>query len=796
VRQLRSALKITLASITLLACGPNIPAARPFPQGVNTSRPELAPKDRVKLVSAPGRPTLQMIRRQGDPKGAIAVAAFPPGGSVATLLLGALLELRLKERLGDREAHLKIESIGLLYSIEVNSPEDGKGMMDSVYDALANPVEIQEAALLQNLEFLTTARQRVGAPSPYRKCMGQLGAEGADELIVDSSLSSPPHWAKYLEKLRKESFVSSRIGLSALGSRQLLSQVAKAHDRSWAKGPSLHDSWSGEEHIAVIESEGGRELRLALRVADSTAALSAARSLKGPHHSLHSRLHALDPHLHYHSVQVSLRPAGACIGLTITLDEHLGRPSAQRIAQAAILATDEMGASMGRKLSRDEGTLTLLAPQGALEAAALAAWTAPRSPTTTKPWDRIVEYRSPPGESLSPASLSTVIEETKASWARRRVHVVAKKEAGQGELWMMLASTCGMANELPEDSGLRALTVSSLAADFSGLRGVTLSPWVSTRGVGLVAHGAALRGETAKQHARRLARSLASAFSGSPLDGRDVASMRAAQLIRIGSDPGITLVDNILGAGHPSMVSPWGNEKTTGTASTADVERTRADMVQEPLLLAILENSEANQKKAAQTALSRWLAPSRQHPTKCEKLSPSPPAPGTWTLETIDEGVQEATYIGVWSPTHPVLGRATAYLLNRPGGYIDKALHQPGLAANAEARWLGDERTGGLVLRVSAERHLRPNAVQQIRGLLENLSQGHLTPEDLELVQGVHQAQERALARTSTGRLVQLWQNASSNHEAPPVLSLENLRRVQKGLNASQHRVVNVRQRE
>src|SRR5690606_25924520 len=152
-----------------------------------------------------------------------------------------------------------------------------------------------------------------------------------------------------------------------------------------------------------------------------------------------------------------------------------------------------------------------------------------------------------------------------------------------------------------------------------------------------------------------------------------------AQLQRVGSDPGETLMTNIVGGGSPSMVQPWGNEKSVATQSTADVERTRQDISREDLKLAVLESGEGGQAAAAQAALSAWLAPFRGQGTRCGKAMADPPSPGVWQIETIDEHVQTGAYIGVWSPTARPLGKATEYLRNRPTGYLKHALLVPGL---------------------------------------------------------------------------------------------------------------------
>ncbi len=73
----------------------------------------------------------------------------------------------------------------------------------------------------------------------------------------------------------------------------------------------------------------------------------------------------------------------------------------------------------------------------------------------------------------------------------RRIERV-KVERGQDELWVLLASPCGVTAERSADAGISATFLTRRAASIGGPRigsDVTLEPWFSADGVGLVAHG-------------------------------------------------------------------------------------------------------------------------------------------------------------------------------------------------------------------------------------------------------------------------------------------------------------------
>ncbi len=776
-------------SLACLSCGLS-KAPRVIENSVENHQSALLPGELVQVVRVENRPTLQLIRRGGDPRGAVAVAVFPPGGSRATLLMMALLEHRL--RTNSREPlHSEVHSIGLVISREVKSAADGRSFIEEVHQALAEPVKAAEIGEIHEDAYLQAAAVRVDKPSPFGLCMAQLGAEGPDELSETILHSDLERRLERLETIRRESVGAGRVGLSALGSPELLQAVTDAHAQDWPQGAAPEDSWSPEDSVAVVGSAGGRELRIALRLSDSEAALAGARALRDPQHPLHARLHALSPALSTADVAVTLRPAGACAGVTLSIksDSHL--PSPERLAEAAILVGDEMEATFRRVLTEEETNLALLEPDGAQEAAALAAWTAVRSAKTGANSKRIAEYRTPPGESLSSAKLTTEMDLVRKIWAKREIPSETRQEFGQGELWMMVASPCGTQPEGPDESGLRALAVSSLAQAFSGKRGVTLLPWVSQNGIGLVGHAAPLRGESPDRHAARVARAIALAFAGPPLDGRAVANARSEQLDRIGSDPGVALMVDVLSAGRPSMIQPWGHDRSVAALSTADVERTRSDLVKEPLRASLLLNSTASQAGAANDALSQWLASTRDHTEKCPALKPKPAPAGTWTLQTIEEEVHVGAYVGVWAPTQPVLGHATAYLLNRPAGWLDRALLKPGLVASATASYWGGKEYGALVLQVGAAPHQLEAAVMQARGVLDAISDGALSEQDLALASDEYARRQQEVLRTPPGRLVQLWLG-----EASPGPTLESMRQFHSQLKASEHRVITVNQRK
>lgn len=785
---------LLVSSGLLLSCGPKAPPTGPEGESRDGVLAHHFPGAGVELLTEPGLPTLQLVRRNGDPSGAAAFAVFPPGGSAGALHMASLLQSRLDAR--GLTHRLQVHGIGFVVVRDVARGSEVTDWFRAVYQALHDPVAPEEVKRLQTASLLDEAIRRSDALSPAGLCFGELGAEGRDALSEAKAELSRSSYREFLEQLREETAVASRVGFSVVGGEEIVAAAQEAPRKKWSAGDPLDDSFTGEPQRAVVQSRGAREIRLALRVAQSEAALSAARSLQDPAHPLHARLHAAHPGLEASDVRVTLRPAGACVGLTVAFESDAQLP-VSRVATVALLVQDELKEAAHQSYSPDEEILALLSPEGAREAAALAAWTAVPSDRTGGRHQEILEYRGTEGQPITHQALDRAVEETAAKWAERTLPVAVADESGQAEIWALLASPCGTFPESAEEAGLRALTVSALAQDWGLRHGVRLEPWISTRGLGLLAHSPPLRGESVAQHATRVARALASSFSGAPLDGRTLAAVRGEILERLGEDPGLDVVTAILGAGRPSFANPFGTSKTVATFSVSDAERTRADLAQEPLRLAILANAGKAQGQVASQALSYWLAPARDHVVACPAPHETPPPPGTWNIETVDEKVGTSAFVAVFAPAPTELGRATAYLLNRRGGYLDRAFSDPSLVGRAEAHFLGGPQYGGLYLQVTAKEGQLDQATHQARAVLSALANPGIPEKDVTLAHEAHAAIEEATLRTGRGRLIQLFEtHRNDGSKGPGKVTPSSLRELHRKLESAAHRVVTVQKRK
>jgi hypothetical protein len=340
-----------------------------------------------------------------------------------------------------------------------------------------------------------------------------------------------------------------------------------------------------------------------------------------------------------------------------------------------------------------------------------------------------------------------------------------------------------------------------LAVQFSDQWGVTLLPFVNKSGIGLIAHSARLCGETHLEQASRVGRVLAGALSGSAVDGRVIARARSAQLLRVGSDPGLSLVHSVFGGDHQSLIEPYGNDNALSAISTADVERSREELAQEPLRLAVLSNAGPDQAKTVQAAVERWLASERDHTSPCARAQLHPAPPGQWTVETLEEHVQPGALIAMHAPVRPEVGHALVYHLTQhpeilrpvpPGPSAGGALpSEPPWPGQWEADFRGYEGGGVLFIRLTAPEAQLSAQVEQMRISLHRLAQTGLSPDSVSALRAEFTRREDLVEEQPLGRLIKLWREQNSS--APSAAELAVLT---SQLAAEEHRIVLVKQRK
>jgi hypothetical protein len=783
----RTALAAVAVVVGSQSCQLLRPSASPGP--AESARGGASAAARIELVNVAERPSLALVARDGDPRPALGFAAAHDHGSRASAALAALLEGRLV-RLGLAPTDSRAHDLGFSVAILASSADQARRFISALAQAIAAPVTAGEPALAEVGTRFAALRARTWlgpGEAAAAACSGDAGVLTAPRESSEPSVAELETWRRSVHSSRAAAF-------SAVGPSGLLAAVTDAVERleAWPGGAAPNDPWPAQDLVAVDPDRGERRLSFALRTADAAAAVEAARLLGNPSATLAARLAGFEPRWTLERVVGTTRPRGACLRIDLRGPRGEPPPPLADVARVALLIEEEAqratARGRGNPSALDAGALRATDPR---EAAAVAAWRALAGRLEPGPERRVLSYVAA-GESSS--ELGLVLERERAAATRPSLELRSRIEAGQGATWLLLASGCGTSGETDADAGHTALAIRAMT-DPRAPGEVVLEPWITADGVGVLAHGPRRSSnESPEQHARRVAATLGRALLAR-LTGSEVAQARQRLLDELGPGPdsGYFSALEATAPGRPSWIEPRGTWVSVADASTHTVEVLRRAWLRSPLRLAVIANHDEPQARAAHDELERWLRPVRSSVASCRRAE-RPAAKAREVTVEVDANAEPRAlaYVAVPLPSGPPAeAHWTAWLLNRPSGWLDRTLHQPGLAAGARARVLGGSSAAALVIEIGALEEQSARAVQQVRALLERLSKGALRAEDVELARA-----ELAQARESASldprrRIVDLW----VGHEARQP-TLDSLRRFQRALTPASHVVVLVKRKE
>jgi hypothetical protein len=207
----------------------------------------------------------------------------------------------------------------------------------------------------------------------------------------------------------------------------------------------------------------------------------------------------------------------------------------------------------------------------------------------------------------------------------------------------------------------------------------------------------------------------------------------------------------------------------------------------------VLANASGDQAEATSAALERWLWPLRSDPTACVAGARISPQGGEIAVE-VSRPEHARAYLAF--PLASGAGGApreaewTAYLMNRPGGWLDQALRGVG-EARARAAVLGGKNAAALLIEIQCAEADRAGAVTQMRSLWQRLAKGDASEADAELARRHFETRDAERALDPRGRVVELWRGTP-----PPRADLASLRRFQQALGAAKEIVVHAKARE
>jgi hypothetical protein len=797
-----STLLTTFAAALAFSCAPRVTGKVESPR----EPPPLLPDVRT----APGRPPVVLVSRDGDPATAIALAVTTTGiageGSddpEAATALAALVEARLKAHAVD--ALVTPSWDGVRASMLAATELDAARIADALREITAAPATAAELApVRRKLTLLAQRPLRDKALARWARCVGEPHAppERAGKDYADLDVAKVERW-------RAGALGTGRIAVAVTGSLAASETVASTilSGPPWKEASPLGGSTEArtDPAVDVFEMAGDASatplVNATLDVGTSSAAVTTASALGDPRGPLAARLAELDLPFRLRSVTGTANARGGCVG--VVLEAAPSAPSsgdvlASRVADAVALVQIEASVHLAESGSRDGRVLARRAGD-AREAAELAAWwalvpesrliTSPKGATPMRMPSASIALGMPSRRGAKEATvepsretLAAAVARASTAWERPVVEARARIEAGQGEAWLLLASPCGTEGEGDSDSGLTAIFATAVA-DAAKVDGdVRIEPWVVADGAGVLVHGPALANETPVAHLRRLADIAARSFEAEPITAQLISRARADLLSRDARNDGgaLSVLASALAPQHPSWVVPWGASEPLARSSDAAIIARAQALRAGPLRVAVLANDSASQADAAVRAADRWVARRASETRTCRAVSTAQPQkPGTYAVAQKPGAVPEAYLAFPFAPGDDAEHR-TAQLVAaalEDGGLLEHALGGPSpLAHESSARVLGWPRAPALVVRIAAPQASLDAAVMQTRSLLDRVRGGGLAGPDLERAATARSQKAISSALDPRARVVATWRDLPPDGSAVAKTTQEAVR--------------------
>jgi len=779
----------TVALAWAAGCVPSAPAvAPPLPRAASNVR------------ELPARPPVAVIAREGDPRGAVAVAILTAGvdeaaGPRVPVSLAAVAEARLAAA-GIHDVTVAPTWDG--FRIRALLPEGGDGtpVIRAVRAALLTPIAssgVELEAVRRKLAALARRPLTDAALADAARCVDEPALpDGAD--ATGSSLDS-------LERWRGAAHGLGRVVFGITASPAVVDRMTSVMlgEPVWPAGAPVtrHTLGSTAGPLRVYDAAAdvpaaSARVTVVAHTATPSVATAAARALGDARGPLTERLRALDMPGALRDVTAGAQASGGCVAVTIDVahvDPHPSAEAAGALATAVAIARQEVRLSV---LTAAPATAPL-GNAGEAEdprlAADLAAWWGLMEATGVGPPEASTDSVSvglgsgaePPGDPAAPQRwLEHEVDQANLALETRAVDARSAVERGQGAFWILIGSPCGTLMEGDADAGLSALAVSALAEQARPAardRGAELSEWVSTDGVGLLLRVRPRTGEAPLALARRAADAAGAALLSGSLEAAALAKARAILMTASQDEAArsFSALAEALIPGHPSWSLPVGTGRGLEAWSDGAVASRLAALRRGPLRVAVLGNDDEGQTQAAIQSIDRWVRHPPGSPRSCPVLAPpASPRPGTYAVPA---AATAAAWIALPLPRGPdaVDARDAALVvaaaLDGPDGLLARALSS-GLASSWSARVVGPRDVPALVVRVEAPAHTLDAAVAQTRALLDRVRHGTMT--DADRTRAATQLSERNLAASLTqrGRVVRLWRDDSGAPRVPPLDAL------------------------
>lgn len=728
----------------------------------------------IERVDVAGHPSLTLVARSGDPRGAVALVGAHSHGAAPSVALVALLRSRLETQ-GITGIEARAHGLGFEIARAVDGEADVIRFVKALRTALAEPVRAGDPALVRAQREVESVRALSfggNGEAAVSACSGEVGLERNAPLPDFTGTAG----SAALEATRASVFRAQAAAFAALGSAAVLDAATRAvgGDAAWPSGDVDLDPWPEADGVFVDAGTGPRRLSIAVRSPETDAVLATGLALGAGRSPLSERLDALSPPWRLERASAVARVRGACLRLDLSPPKGDPAPSAEEIARAAVVAELSIQEALAHAEpgGADEAVLR---PSNPLRAASVAAWRALLRDEDDEKARSIVSFSTESADSLSSAELAKALANRRARQSRPTLDVSSRSEAGQGELWLLLASPCGAGIEGASDAGAVSLALRSMALG-AATDDVQLEPWVTSDGAGLLAHAPRRDAhESGLGQSERVAAALGRAFA-QRMSGAEIGAARTALLNEIGGRPFIgwsTLLEGLAPA-HPSWLEPRGTWMTVSELSADELERTRRFLLTGPLRLAVLANRGEAQAATAARTLEAWLSPVRDVPTECVSPRGELPRRGETKVRQAGAASYEGAYVGVVLAQTGLRGARAAELaelvLNQPRSTLQRAVAARAPGASATARSLASVRRPALVVEIRAMPEQLADAVSAVRAALDELGRGELAADAFAQAAARLAERESAARFDPRRRIVDLFRGAAAPELDAPSL--------------------------
>lgn len=788
--------RFALTTIPLLpACAP--PGSARTPQALRPVTFGDTPLGQISVQRPADRPAFTSVVREGDPAGAVALAVVTEAGPQPTTALAAIIESRLKKA-GFSGAEARPDPDGFRVRSLLDSPAQAAGFIGAVGAALRAPItqgpDLDLAS--RRLEQLRLRPFDSAAMARISHCTGELGIAPGEKPFDPAS----PAGIAALESLRSASNAWSRAAFSAVGSTSFVQAASSALQGlgAWQRGTPPQDPWPAADsidvHARAAQADVAPSLAIAIRVRDPYAAAAIADHAANGEGPLLTRISNASG-WRLNRVTATVRPRGACLSFRLARDRSDDAAAIESdAARVSALVVHEVETELAE--ARADGSvagLQVLRAADPRDAAALAAWWSMSTRLDSGPERSLIDLGIPPPRmaasdpssaldqrlSESQGKLAASYARATEAWKRPVVDARTRIEAGQGEFWAIMASPCGVLADTERDAGITALAAIAAAWARQESDGVTLEPWITTDGVGIIAHAPPLPAEGTHGLARRVADAAARAIINRRMPDRSLNAARGTILGMVERPnspfgPALGALASALAPSHPAWLAPYGTQESIARAGAEIAASRWSALADGPIRLAVLANVDQAQADTAVRAADRWMLRRVDTGRFCPPLPPATDPPVTARDVSLRlPGASPSAVIGVPVRQPDADGFTMLDLLaeglDGDEGWLARSLVSlPGTTVSV--RVIGGSRLAALVVDISGPEDRLDDTIRQVRATLQRLARGAATAPNLARAQQRLADRELHSRLDPRHRLANLW---TGRADKPGAVTLE-----------------------